>query len=110
MSLPLPPKIEKRLTPAFRRAELLIRDWEWTWTKAGIFGLLFGLPALRLSGVYLALATFGLAVSIPFVAKRFEGFTGGGGGLHTTLLASPTSAFSTNEWISYLTWSIGAVS
>ena len=28
------------------------------------FGLLFGLPALRLSGVYLALATFGLAVSI----------------------------------------------
>ena len=32
------------------------------------------------SGVYLALATFGLAVSIPLVAKRFEGFTGGGQG------------------------------
>src|SRR5262249_15445165 len=55
----------------------------------GVFGLLFGIPALRLSGVYLALATFGLAVSIPLVAKRFEGFTGGGGGLHTSLLNSP---------------------
>lgn len=75
----------------------------------GIFGLLFGLPALRLSGVYLALATFGLAVSIPYVAKRFSGFTGGGGGLHTSLLSSPTGAFSTNEWMSYLTWSIAAV-
>jgi len=46
MSLPLPPKLEKRLTPAFRRAELIIRDWEWTWTKAGIFGLLFGFAIL----------------------------------------------------------------
>src|SRR5436853_618030 len=46
MSLPLPPKIEQRLSPAFRWAELLIRDWEWTWTKAGIFGLLFGFALL----------------------------------------------------------------
>jgi hypothetical protein len=46
MSLPLPPKLEKRLTPAFRRAELVIRDWEWTWTKAGVFGLLFGFAIL----------------------------------------------------------------
>ena len=30
-----------------------------------VAGLLFGLPALRLSGVYLALATFALAISIP---------------------------------------------
>ena len=75
----------------------------------GIFGLLFGLPALRLSGVYLALATFGLAVSIPLVAKRFEGFTGGGGGLHTSLLDSPIGGVSTNEWMSYLAWSIAAV-
>jgi branched-chain amino acid transport system permease protein len=39
----------------------------------GLFGFAFGFPALRLSGVYLALATFGLAVSVPLVAKRFEG-------------------------------------
>ena len=29
------------------------------------FGFLFGLPALRLSGVYLALATFALAIAMP---------------------------------------------
>jgi branched-chain amino acid transport system permease protein len=75
----------------------------------GVFGFLFGLPALRLSGVYLALATFGLAVSMPLVAKRFEGFTGGGGGLHVNLPSSPISGISTNEWLSYLTWGIGGV-
>ena len=32
---------------------------------AGLAGLAFGLPALRLSGLYLALATFGIAISTP---------------------------------------------
>src|SRR5258705_10660093 len=31
------------------------------------FGFLFGQPALRLSGIYLALATFALAVAIPHI-------------------------------------------
>ena len=75
----------------------------------GVFGLLFGLPALRLSGVYLALATFGLAISIVLVAKRFEGFTGGGGGKSIPLPSSPIHSLSTNEWISYLTWAIAAL-
>jgi branched-chain amino acid transport system permease protein len=75
----------------------------------GIFGLLFGLPALRLSGVYLALATFGLAISITLVAKRFEGFTGGGGGLHVSLLSSPIGGVSTNAWNSYLVWGIAGI-
>jgi branched-chain amino acid transport system permease protein len=75
----------------------------------GIFGFLFGLPALRLSGVYLALATFALAVSMPLVAKRFEGLTGGGGGLHVSLLSSPIDGVSTNAWNSYLVWGIAAV-
>jgi branched-chain amino acid transport system permease protein len=76
----------------------------------GLFGFAFGFPALRLAGVYLALATFGLAVSIPLVAKRFEGFTGGGQGLRIDPLPdSPIGALSTNEWLSYLTWAIAAV-
>ena len=33
-----------------------------------IFGFLFGLPALRLSGVYLALATFSLAIAMCLIA------------------------------------------
>ena len=32
---------------------------------AGVFGFLLGIPALRLSGLYLALVTFGLAVAMP---------------------------------------------
>jgi branched-chain amino acid transport system permease protein len=76
----------------------------------GLFGFAFGFPALRLSGVYLALATFGLAVSIPLVAKRFEGFTGGGQGLRIDPLpSSPIGALSDNQWFSYLTWSVAAV-
>jgi branched-chain amino acid transport system permease protein len=43
-------------------------------------GLLVGLPALRLSGVYLALATFAFAVSVPQLALKFSKFTGGSNG------------------------------
>src|SRR6266540_7376308 len=75
----------------------------------GIFGLLFGLPALRLSGVYLALATFGLAISIVLVAKRFESFTGGGQGKQIDLPSSPIGGVSTNAWLSYLIWAVAAV-
>ena len=34
-----------------------------------VFGFLFGQPALRLSGVYLALATFALAIAMPQLLK-----------------------------------------
>jgi branched-chain amino acid transport system permease protein len=85
----------------------------WTIPIAGIltgaFGFLFGFPALRLSGVYLALATFSLATSIPLVAKRFEGFTGGGQGKTIALPSSPIGGLSTNEWLSYLTWAIAGL-
>jgi branched-chain amino acid transport system permease protein len=65
---------------------------------AGIVGFLFGFPALRLTGVYLALATFGLAVAFISLAQssRFEGWTGGGGGLQLALPKTPY----------YLTWGI----
>jgi branched-chain amino acid transport system permease protein len=48
-----------------------------------IAGYLFGLPALRLSGVYLALATFTLATALPQLLKLgiFEHWTGGVQGL-----------------------------
>ena len=49
---------------------------------SGLVGFAFGLPALRLSGLYLALATFAIAVSTPAVIKRFEDFTGGGSGIN----------------------------
>jgi branched-chain amino acid transport system permease protein len=47
---------------------------------AGVAGLLVGLPALRLSGLYLALATFGLAVAMPDILRwdKLESLTKGG--------------------------------
>ncbi len=44
-----------------------------------VVGFLFGLPALRLEGLYLALATFALAVATPQILKfkNFDHWTGG---------------------------------
>ena len=56
---------------------------------AGIAGLLFGIPALRLHGVYLALVTLALAVATPPVIRRFEGLTGGSQGLTVDQPAVP---------------------
>ena len=49
-----------------------------------IVGYLFGLPALRLEGHYLALATFALAVAVPQFLKyrHFEWFTNGVQGIN----------------------------
>ena len=46
-------------------------------------GFLFGFPALRLGGLYLALATFALAVATPQVLafKGFDAYTGGSQGV-----------------------------
>jgi branched-chain amino acid transport system permease protein len=65
---------------------------------AGAVGLAFGLPALRLTGLYLALATFAVAVAFPALVRKFEHFTGGNAGLVLTL--------HTNDWLYYLSWSI----
>src|SRR6266540_6465009 len=39
---------------------------------AGLAGFAFGIPALRLSGLYLALVTFGIAVAAPALARKLE--------------------------------------
>src|SRR5581483_306424 len=47
----------------------------WTVPIAGVLclvvGFLFGIPALRLEGLYLALATFALALAVPQILKYF---------------------------------------
>ena len=42
-------------------------------SSPGVVGFLVGIPALRLSGLYLAIATFGLAVAMPPILKKFDG-------------------------------------
>ncbi|WP_170152262.1 branched-chain amino acid ABC transporter permease [Paracoccus aestuarii] len=63
---------------------------------AGIVGMgagwLIGKPALRLEGVYLALATFGLAIAMPTVLRSdlFSQWTGGVQGLFLSVDAAPS--------------------
>src|SRR5258708_29743177 len=56
---------------------------------AGVFGFLIGIPALRLTGIYLALATFALALSIPPVLNHYDSFTGGHGGINMPAALPP---------------------
>jgi branched-chain amino acid transport system permease protein len=86
---------------------------------AGTAGFLFGIPALRLSGLYLALATFAVAVATPGLIKRFEEFTGGGQGINLfgteelTASLEPVTVLgrelSFNDWLYYLSTSIAVV-
>jgi len=73
-----------------------------------VIGFLFGLPALRLSGVYLALATFALATAMPQLLKLgyFEPWTGGVQGLVTSKPDAPLGLpISPDTWLYYLTLS-----
>jgi branched-chain amino acid transport system permease protein len=82
---------------------------------AGAIGLLAGVPALRLSGLYLALATFGIAIALPTILKKFDHFTGGSTGI--TLFGKPTQTgqgagylgMTNNEWLYALTWTVAVV-
>jgi branched-chain amino acid transport system permease protein len=65
-------------------------------------GVLVGIPALRLSGVYLALATFALAVSIPQFPLKFSKFLGGSNGLQTDHTVS-------HLWLYGVSWASAAV-
>lgn len=47
----------------------------------GIIGLLIGLPAVRLSGHFLAIITLGFGLSVPQIALNWDSLTGGYSGL-----------------------------
>ena len=49
---------------------------------SAVIGWVLGLPALRLKGIYLAIATIAFNVIIEEVITRWEGLTGGNTGLH----------------------------
>jgi branched-chain amino acid transport system permease protein len=77
---------------------------------AGLAGLLVGIPALRLSGLYLALITFGIAVSFPQLPKKWDHFFGGTTGKVLNILKPPFGLDTTpNNWLYYLTWGIALV-
>lgn len=77
-----------------------------------VFGFLFGLPALRLQGHYLALATFALAVATPQLLKykRLEEWTGGVQGI---VIMKPDPPFglplSQDRWLYLFTLFVAVV-
>jgi branched-chain amino acid transport system permease protein len=88
---------------------------------AGGFGFVVGLPALRLRGLYLALATFALAVAMPQILREPEQLTGGTNGINLfgTTEDRLTGAIDNsvhlpvldrdltfNDWTYYLTWTL----
>jgi branched-chain amino acid transport system permease protein len=67
-----------------------------------VVGYLFGLPALRLEGHYLALATFALAIAVPQFLKyrHFEPFTHGVQGINIFKPAPPFGVpLSPDQWL-----------
>lgn len=57
-----------------------------------VVGFLFGLPALRLEGLYLALATFALALSVPQILK-YKGIEAWTGGVQGISIDKPDAPF-----------------
>jgi len=97
---------------------IMMDKWDigygWTIPVAGVLclivGFLFGRPALRLEGLYLALATFSLALAVPQILKYFEHWTGGSQGI---VLNKPKAPFglrlSEDQWLYWLTLAVAIV-
>jgi branched-chain amino acid transport system permease protein len=72
-------------------------------------GFLFGLPALRLEGLYLALATFALGVSMPQLLKykHFEAWTGGVQGIVIIKPDAPLGLpLNPDQWLYFFTLAV----
>jgi branched-chain amino acid transport system permease protein len=106
-------------TTAILMAKHGVPDWQTiplAGLTAGVAGLAFGIPAARLHGLYLALATFGIAVSLPSILKQASGLTGGTVGLNLFGIPAQTGhgagvhvaghAITQNDWLYALTWGI----
>jgi branched-chain amino acid transport system permease protein len=77
-----------------------------------VVGFLFGFPALRLEGIYLALATFALAVAMPQILKfsLIEHWTGGVQGI--SILKPDPPAFlpiNADQWLYWFTLAVTLV-
>jgi branched-chain amino acid transport system permease protein len=69
-----------------------------------VAGFLFGIPALRLEGLYLALATFALALCVPQILKYFDQWTGGSQGIVLTRPKAPLGMpLTPDQWLYFLT-------
>jgi len=94
---------------------IMIDQWSvpygWTIPTAGVVclvaGFLFGIPAIRLEGLYLALATFALALAVPQILKYFEHWTGGSQGI---VLSKPEAPWglplTPDQWLYFVSLAV----
>lgn len=66
------------------------------------FGILFGLPAIRIKGVHLAISTLALQFGFFFVAQRWTAVTNGDNGLSTPQASFFGFVFNTDERLYFL--------
>lgn len=82
----------------------------WTFPVAAVLcfvvGVLVGIPALRLTGVYLSLVTLALAQLFPALVRKFDDLTGGSRGITSLRYDPPSwtglnarSSADRNEWL-----------
>jgi len=81
--------------------------WGWTIPTAGVLclvvGFLFGIPALRLEGLYLALATFALALAVPQILKYADSWTGGSQGIVLSKPKAPLGLpLTADQWMYFV--------
>jgi len=75
-------------------------------------GYLFGLPALRLEGHYLALATFALAIAVPQILKykHIEDLTGGVQGINLRRVKAPFDLpLTADQWMFLVVLAVAAL-
>ncbi|HEY5726246.1 MAG TPA: branched-chain amino acid ABC transporter permease, partial [Methylomirabilota bacterium] len=89
-------------------------NYAWTIPVAGVLclvvGFLFGRPALRLEGLYLALATFSLALAVPQILKYFEHWTGGSQGIVLSKPKAPWGLKLTeDQWLYLVTLAVTVI-
>ena len=74
-----------------------------------VVGFLFGFPALRLQGIYLALATFALATAMPQILK-FDPLSPFTGGVQGIVILKPDPPFGlpldADQWLYYFTLAV----
>ena len=74
-------------------------------------GFLFGRSATRLEGLYLALATFGLAIALPQILKldAIERWTGGSQGVVLSKPVSPLGMLGDDRWLYFFCLAVAIV-
>ncbi len=78
---------------------ILVADYNWPYlltipvgmVAAFVVGLIVGIPALRIKGLYLALVTLGLGLILPTLIKKYDGLTGGANGKRVPADLDPPS-------------------